>query len=392
MKYIPRRFEGRHFLSGSVTQGKASKKLFVTSASDPAATDDTGLGYAAGTTWVNTTSGQVFICTSDSAEDATWRGQEGDDVNHSPAWQGLTYAYELGGATPGPTAMSDKISRWPVAAPYPTADVGELAQGIAGMASYVGPGNVGFTAGGYSNPGDTHYAEVTSFPTAGPPVSTSNQGDLARGVWAYGSSGWSPTEGYTLGGQEAPATRYVNTIDNSEQVIFFSIHQSNWEILVPVIDQLGISVGAIYRHINNKYIDKLVLKKRNQSINSKRSFYTPKGKESAKELIFAINNNSSIILLVDQKDTAGDSVKLFNIITKTQTGFLKIARKHNLKLIPIQNTRYNNNNFLITFYPPIKPFNKNKSDAEAMLDIHKIIEKWILENPTQWFWQHNRFN
>jgi len=213
MKYIPRRFEGRHFLSGSVTQGKASKKLFVTSASDPAATDDTGLGYAAGTTWVNTTSGQVFICTSDSAEDATWRGQEGDDVNHSPAWQGLTYAYELGGATPGPTAMSDKISRWPVAAPYPTADVGELAQGIAGMASYVGPGNVGFTAGGYSNPGDTHYAEVTSFPTAGPPVSTSNQGDLARGVWAYGSSGWSPTEGYTLGGQEAPATRYVNTID-----------------------------------------------------------------------------------------------------------------------------------------------------------------------------------
>ena len=77
-----------------------------------------------------------------------------------------------------------------------------------------------------------------------------------------------------------------NIIDNSEQVIFFSIHQSNWEILVPVIDQLGISVGAIYRHINNKYIDRLVLKKRNQSINSKRSFYTPKGKESAKELIF----------------------------------------------------------------------------------------------------------
>ena len=77
-------------------------------------------------------------------------------------------------------------------------------------------------------------------------------------------------------------------------------------------------------------------------------------------------------------------------MTKTQTGFLKIARKHNLKLIPIQNTRYNNNNFLITFYPPIKPFNKNKSDAEAMLSIHKIIEKWILENPTQWFWQHSQ--
>ena len=100
----------------------------------------------------------------------------------------------------------------------------------------------------------------------------------------------------------------------------------------------------------------------------------------------------SIVLLIDQKDTAGIDVKLFNKITKTQIGFLKIARKHNLKLIPVKNTRYNINNFSIKFYPPIKPFEKSKSDAEAMLYIHKIIEEWILENPTQWLWQHNRFN
>jgi len=180
--------------------------------------------------------------------------------------------------------------------------------------------------------------------------------------------------------------------EKNEQVIFFGIHQSNWELLVPVIDQLGISVGAIYRHINNKFIDKLILKKRHQSINSKRSFYTPKGKESAKEILSAINNNSSMILLIDQKDTAGDTVKFFDISTKTQTGFIKIARKYNLKLIPVRNTRYNINDFSISFYPPIKPFERNISDTKAMLSIHKIIEKWILENPTQWFWQHNRFN
>ncbi len=186
--------------------------------------------------------------------------------------------------------------------------------------------------------------------------------------------------------------KFKNGNWKNEQVIFFSIHQSNWELLVPVIDQLGISVGAIYRHINNKFIDKLILKKRNQSINTKRSFYTPKGKESAKEIISAIKSNSSMILLVDQKDTAGDTIKFFDIPTKTQTGFLKIARKYNLKLIPIKNTRHNTNNFSISFYPPIKPFEKDIADTKAMLSIHKIIEKWILENPSQWFWQHNRFN
>ena len=47
-------------------------------------------------------------------------------------------------------------------------------------------------------------------------------------------------------------------IDNRKQAIFIGIHQSNWEICVPLLDNLGIKVGAIYRHINNNLIDKLV--------------------------------------------------------------------------------------------------------------------------------------
>ena len=31
------------------------------------------------------------------------------------------------------------------------------------------------------------------------------------------------------------------------------------------------------------------------------------------------------------------------------------------------------------------------NEINAMSNIHKLIEKWILENPEQWFWQHNRF-
>ena len=84
-------------------------------------------------------------------------------------------------------------------------------------------------------------------------------------------------------------------------------------------------------------------------------------------------------------------MELFGISVKTQTGFIKIARKYNLKLIPIQNYR-NKNNFTIKFGKPIQMFEKDINDNEAMLSIHKIIEQWIIENPTQWFWQHNRFS
>ena len=88
----------------------------------------------------------------------------------------------------------------------------------------------------------------------------------------------------------------------------------------------------------------------------------------------------------------GVNLKLFNCNVQTQIGFLKIARKYNLRLVPVQTIREKSNNFSIIFHSPIDIFEKKISDLEAMGKIHNIIEKWITSNPTQWFWQHNRFN
>ena len=181
-------------------------------------------------------------------------------------------------------------------------------------------------------------------------------------------------------------------IQNKTPSIFFSIHQSNWEICVPSLDKMGINVGAIYRHINNHFIDNFVLEKRTSSLQTRNSFYTPKGKQSAKEILKAVKSNNSIFLLIDQKDSAGEDIMLFNKPAKTQTGFIKIARKFKMPLIPIENKRLKNGKFVITFHKPIFHNNHRIPDNEIMLKIHSIIEKWIINNPSQWFWQHNRFN
>ena len=180
-------------------------------------------------------------------------------------------------------------------------------------------------------------------------------------------------------------------LNNKEKVIFIGIHQSNWEILLPSIDRLGISVAGIYRHINNKYINNLILKIRDKSIFSDKSFYTPKGKKSAKELIKGIKNNMSIVLLIDQKDSAGENVNFFNFPTKTQIGFIKIAKKHNMKIIPIQNIRNKDNTFTLIFHKPLNNI-FDKTDLNIINQIHLIIEGWIKKNPSDWFLQHNRFN
>ena len=181
-------------------------------------------------------------------------------------------------------------------------------------------------------------------------------------------------------------------IKNNKQAIFISIHQSNWEVLVPGLDRIGISIGGIYRHINNNFIDKLILNIRQNSLVSKNSFYTPKGKKSAKDIVDAINNSLSIVLLIDQKDSSGEEVMFFNKKVKTQTGFLKIARKYNLPIIPIQNKRINNGNIELTFLEPFYHNNLEINDTQMMEKIHNKIEEWIKAEPTQWFWQHKRFS
>ena len=181
-------------------------------------------------------------------------------------------------------------------------------------------------------------------------------------------------------------------IKNKKQAIFISIHQSNWEVLVPSLDRIGINIGGIYRHINNVFIDKLILNIRENSLVSKQSFYTPKGKKSAKDIVDAINNSLSIVLLIDQKDSSGEDVMFFKKKVKTQIGFLKLARKYNLPIIPIQNKRVKNGDIELTFLEPFYHNDLKINDIEMMEKIHNRIEKWIISEPSQWFWQHKRFS
>ena len=181
-------------------------------------------------------------------------------------------------------------------------------------------------------------------------------------------------------------------IKNNKQAIFISIHQSNWEVLVPSLDRIGIGIGGIYRHINNVFIDKLILNIRRNSLVSKKSFYTPKGKKSAKDIVDAINNSLSIVLLIDQKDSSGEEVMFFNKKVMTQTGFLKMARKYKLPIIPIKNKRIENGNIELTFLKPLYHDDLKINDVQMMEKIHIKIEEWIKSEPSQWFWQHKRFN
>ena len=58
----------------------------------------------------------------------------------------------------------------------------------------------------------------------------------------------------------------------------------------------------------------------------------------------------------------------------------------------MKNIRLPDSTLEITFENPLDHNEDSISDNTKMLEINSIVERWIIENPENWFWQHKRFN
>ena len=113
-----------------------------------------------------------------------------------------------------------------------------------------------------------------------------------------------------------------------------------------------------------------------------------------REIVNKINNNYSIALMVDQRVGEGKKINFFNLPAQTTTIPAQIALRYNCKLVPISLKRIGNINFEMTVHQPYEISKKSNDEQDAQnitLKINQIIEKMVIENPTQWLWSHNRW-
>jgi KDO2-lipid IV(A) lauroyltransferase len=170
--------------------------------------------------------------------------------------------------------------------------------------------------------------------------------------------------------------------------IIFSAHFGNWEIGPKILIKYGIKVKTFYRPLNNPFVEKMTSSLRGVEM-------IEKGSDGNRQLITALRNKEFILIMADQKVTDGEPIKFFHDDAVTATSIAKIALKYNVPLVPGFILRVNKQfKFLLRVEKPLE-FNKiNSLNSEAnnlTLKINQIIEKWIGENPEQWFWVHNRW-
>ena len=187
-------------------------------------------------------------------------------------------------------------------------------------------------------------------------------------------------------------TNYLDEIKkNNEAVIFYSAHFANFELMAMELDKYRIKCAAIYRPLNNFFLNPLMEYLRMKYICPNQ---IQKGRMGMREIIDKVKNGYSIALMVDQRVSEGPRTLFFNKPAHTTTIPAQLALKYNCKLVPISLERKKGPNFEMTIHEPykIEKTGNDKEDTKNItLKINRIIEKMILENPKQWIWSHNRW-
>ena len=178
-----------------------------------------------------------------------------------------------------------------------------------------------------------------------------------------------------------------NVKKDSKPVIFISGHFNNFELMAMQIEKLGIDLAAVYRPLNNKFLNPLMESIRKKYICKKQ---IKKGISGTKELLLNFKKGTSIALMIDQRVSEGIRVDLFNEKALTTTIPAQFIKKFGAKIIPVHIERINVEKFNITFQDPIK-FSKDANIESITYKLNNILEEMIKKNPSQWIWSHNRW-
>ncbi len=187
---------------------------------------------------------------------------------------------------------------------------------------------------------------------------------------------------------EIAGREILNSIKKSDEpVIFISGHFNNFELMAMQIEKSGINLAAIYRPLNNKFLNFFMEKIRKNYICKNQ---IKKGISGTKQLLTFFKQKTSIALMIDQRVSEGIQSNFFNNEAFTTTIPAQFVKKFKCKVVPIYIERTNGVKFKLTIHEPLQ-FSENESIESITLSLNILLEKMILKKPEEWIWSHNRW-
>ena len=174
---------------------------------------------------------------------------------------------------------------------------------------------------------------------------------------------------------------------NNQKVIFVSGHFSNFELMAMQLEKVGIKIAAIYRPLNNIFLNKIMERIRKKYICKNQ---IKKGIGGLKNLLKFNKEGCSTALMIDQRVSEGSKLDFFNEKAFTTTIPAQLVKKFNIPVVPIFIERFDGIKFKMKIHKPIY-FQDNNSIDNITGQLNKVLERMILDNPNYWIWSHNRW-
>ena len=175
--------------------------------------------------------------------------------------------------------------------------------------------------------------------------------------------------------------------ENNEPVIFISGHFNNFELMAMQIEKSGVDLAAIYRPLNNKFLNFVMERIRKKYICKNQ---IKKGISGTKQLLLFFKKKTSIALMIDQRVSQGIKSNFFGCEAFTTTIPAQFVKKFKCRVVPIYIERIKDINFKLTVHEPLE-YSSDETIESITLDLNYLLEKLILKNPEQWIWSHNRW-
>ena len=178
---------------------------------------------------------------------------------------------------------------------------------------------------------------------------------------------------------------------NNKPVVFFSGHFANFELMAKCLQELGFNIGAIYRPLNNIFLNPIMEFIRKKYICP---IQIEKGSNGTKKLIKHISTNSPLALMIDQRLSSSIRVPFFNQPASTTTTPAQLAIKYDALLVPVFLKRLEKTNFEFFIEEPLI-INRSSDYDKDIFNITQImnkkIEEFIKRDPAHWLWSHDRW-
>ena len=183
--------------------------------------------------------------------------------------------------------------------------------------------------------------------------------------------------------------------------IGISLHMGNWELAIWPLAITNANPAAVYRSVNNPYVDKYVRTQRAQlypgGLFGRGKVQGGHGDDqrTARAITDFVRRGGRLGMVCDLYDRSGVPVPFFGRPAKTQAIGAMIARRLGTRIWLSRCVRVGNQSrFRIQIVELKVPRTANQSDdiVAIMTDMQKQFEVWIQEHPEQWMWSNRRWS